>query len=382
MVSTQVGPRVKVFSAGDHAHAGEGRPLPNSFGTEAGDLLEFLLEKAGYTKDLEWECRIDKMQHCSPESRPIRIVGFKPFGVSLRVKPKENSTVDQLCTLLIPEGSGYSAKNLFEQLKVNEKSVSRFWRREQKDKPVTERYHIPPPPFQPLPLPQVIQPPQKQTPPNEVNHKAEEGDIAPRPVFDNLKFVYKNKAKLKFVLEKIHALSLDQSIRTKEDFLILLRGQCGWEKFLYRICTRAVNELVKNEYIFERVGDRNKIIGYMLTEKGLAVTGGTYAVKPAVIAPLDFSKILIEARAKAQELADAGARLEMNRDREIGIRAEIQRLQEEIKQIHEENQRVAKVISNSKEAYDLLNKVMGLITPLPLEGVRSAELPQGTPVKG
>jgi hypothetical protein len=379
---------VKVFAVGDHAHAGEGRPLPNSFGAESAELVKMLLEKAGYTKNLTWECRIDKMLHCSHDSRPIRIVGYKPYGVSMRVKPKDNSTVDQLCTLLIPSGSGYSAKNLFEQLKANEKSISRHWRKEQKEnrmagEPQTVNsplLNIPLPP--PLPAPALIE--EEPVPePVEQPVAAVEEDV---PEFKDLTALSKDKDKLKFVLRHIHMLSQDNSIKSKDEFIVLLRGQCKWEKFLVRICSRAVNELVKNEYVMECIGDRNKIIGYTLTQKGLGTIGisGPPKSKPAVLAPpvpppLDFAKLLITARSKAQELADAGARIESNRARESLLREEIRKMEQEIMQLRR-NKKVAQVIANSKEAYETLQNLLGLIMPLPMEGMRT-DTTQGSPVK-
>jgi hypothetical protein len=343
-------PTVKVFSAGDHFHADP---------VESSELIELLLNRSGYTKDINWECRIDKMKTCSnAHDRPVKVIGHKPFGVVLRVKPKTHGNVDHQVTLLIPEGSGYSAKNLFDQLKGVEKSINRQWRQQVKEeiKEAAPTLHIP-----------VIKEPIVELPVVE-NHVVEElkpeEPIRNGPVFKNLKGVCENPEKLKFVLEKIHKLVVLNVFHTKHDFIEGLKKECGWTNQLIRICSRVLSEFIRHEYIIEVINERNKIIGYEITRKGLALING--GIKLPEIKPtpeptiMDFAKALVEYQEKARELADVGAKLAVNNTKK-------QELQQEIDKIDKENAELTKVISHNRETYELLKKVMQNINVLSLE---------------
>ncbi len=361
--------RVHVFAAGTHSHAVPGGQIPNSFGSESEELIQAMLEKAGYTKDLTWEVRIDKMLHCSTESRPIRIQGYKPYGVSMRVKPQPFSTADQLVTLLIPDGSGYSAKNLFEQLRAMEKSVSRQWRKELNKKTTVEQVVV------------VNEPPVMSVPniekvlPDNIDLPL----VVARPTFKNLQGICKDHAKLKYALTAIYKLSKDDRISSKEQFLTAWRSECEFHKdnFPLRVCGRVIYELLRKDYIVELLS-AGRIVGYALAPSGKEFLGMELSQtekdekvlrrkKESPVAPLDYTRLLIDSREKAQELADAGAKLEQNQKRKDDLRLQMAVLQRDIEAIDKEDEIIGKVLSQNKEAFDLLKRLLGYVTVLPIE---------------
>jgi len=337
-------PVVKVFSAGEHYHAES---------EESTELINLLLERAGYTKkNLKWECRIDKMKHCSSNSAPIRVVSHKAYGVTLRVKPNTNGSVDQLITLMIPDGSNYSASNIFKQLKGVEKSISRQWRQDEKEKgkipvPVIPSEYID------KELPEV---PASEEPENIPQIQND------RPDFKNLKAIYNNQEKLKYVLQRIHKINILNIHRTKHDFIHAVMFECGWDKegHLPRICSRVLTKLAKTEYIMQ-VFEGNKIISYCLDNKGKEVLGEDIEVKEEPQVKLgvnDFVDLISNSRDKLQELANVGARLTANKRKK-------EELQGYIKKIDEENAELTKVLDQSKQSFDYLFGLEKLITPLP-----------------
>lgn len=353
---------VTVFAAGDHSHANSRANLPNSSEYETGEIIKFLLTKAGYTKSLDWQARIDKMLHCSPESRIVRCTGYKPFGVAMRVKPQAHSTVDQLITLLIPEGSGYSAENLFTQLKNNEKSVSRNWRKEMKDKVVEPLKISIPMAAIPAPAPVVTTKVEEESEPEQEQDE--------RPKFHNLKGVSKSTDKLRFVLEQINKIAeTNKFVRNKEDFINTLRGACGWTGFLFRICSRVMSELMDKGYVYEKIGDHHKIIGYALTPTGEAFIGLKQEPVKAMPPP-NFEWLLVSSRDKIQDLADAAARLNNNLSMKQKLREDIANLQQQIVKLEEEDQQIAKVLEQNQDAYNLLERLLSLVKPLPMKGVQ------------
>ena len=112
-------PTVVVKTGGTHQFGSPG---------EAAEFLDLFLEKAGFVKDYRWEARLEKTAHCSWDSPPARVVGYKHWVIYLRVKPSINATVDHFVSLLIPDGSGYAAETVYKQLKALVKSFNRFVR--------------------------------------------------------------------------------------------------------------------------------------------------------------------------------------------------------------------------------------------------------------
>lgn len=356
------GPNVKVFTAGDH-FAGMTNPA------ESKELLEALLNRAGYTKGYDWECRIDKQKHCSGESRPVRVIGYKSYGVILRVKPHTYSTIDYQMTLHIPQGSGYSAKNLFDQLKSNEKSISRIIRQQEhkeKKEPIMEVVvnNIPPAPSPYVkPAPVVVQ--------EEVESSSEY-----RPEFKNLQAVLKNVDKLRYILQKVKLVNGFDFCRNKLQFVETLKHECKWDKEGHSkgAVGRVLTELVKVDYLMETVNDRNRIIGYSLTQKALSFITSHKDDKPLPVPPappkkethIDIANTLINMRDKLQELADVANKITANN-------AEREELLRKAVSLEKENEELTQIMGHNKECQEILNKLGLLIAPLPIQGIRHTD---------
>jgi hypothetical protein len=122
-------PRVTIKGSGSH---------PGDDPGDAAGLLEQFLERAGYTKDLLWEARIEKTGQAPWDSPPVRIIGFKHWVIYVRVKPTIDADVDLYMSLLIPDSSGYAAEDVYRQLKANVKSFNRFVRTQESREKATE----------------------------------------------------------------------------------------------------------------------------------------------------------------------------------------------------------------------------------------------------
>lgn len=362
METAMVGPTVKVFTAGEH--------FGNSdLSGNAEEFVQQLLNRSGYTKEYCWECRVDKLRHCSSESRPIRVIGFKSYGVVLRVKPYLTAAVDHQMTLYIPEGSGYSAKNLFEQLRANEKSISRVIRQKGNEKENTVNTTQLHAPIQPAPAPAL---PAATT--TVKIHEPEEY----RPEFKTLQGVVKNNQKLKYVLQKIQVVNNYNFCRNKVQFTETLRHECKWDKEGHSkgAVGRVLTELVKKDYLMETINERNKLVGYTLTEKGyfFIEKAKDMPSPPPSIPPLkkeepkvDISAILVNMRGKLQELADVANKIASNNAQKV-------ELVERIARLDQENEELSKILHQNKEAQEALSKLGNLISPLPIQGLRSTEV--------
>jgi len=331
------GPTVKVFTAGDHFQ-GYDKPEKSS------EFVEALLQRCGYTKPYTWECRVDKLKHCSGESRPIRIVGFKNYGVILRVKPYLTAAIDFQMTLYIPTGSGYSAKNLFDQLKANEKSISRSIRQQEKKETQVHTTTVSPVKI----------------------HTPEETVIVEeyRPEFKTLQAVVKTHDKLKYILNKIKTVNAYDFCRNKVQFTETLRHECKWDKENHSkgAVGRVLSELVKHDYLMEVINERDKIIGYTITEKAEhLLKNHTIVVQPPKQqeSRVNIPLLLVSMREKLQELADVANKINTNNLQKAEFL-------EKISALDKENEELSQVMSQSKEVQDVLDKLGQLVVPLPI----------------
>ena len=283
----------------------------------------------------------------------------------MRLKPHVYATIDYQATLMIPQGSGYSSKNLFEQLRANEKSISRVIRqRENKEKEVPMIVnHIPP---APLPFVKPVEPE-----PETVSVVAEY-----RPTFNTLRGVAKNIDKLKYVLMRIkHVNSLD-FCRNKVQFTETLKHECKWDKEGHskNAVGRVLTELVKHDYLMETVNERDKIIGYSITRRGLEFIALHKDDKPHPEreAPrkeevkVDISVTLINMRDKLQDLTDAANKIAANN-------AEREELLRKVGLLDAENAELSKIMESNKECQDVLHKLGELIIPFKVHGTRHSD---------
>ncbi len=378
-------PTVVVKTGGTHQFGSPG---------EASEFLDLFLEKAGFIKEFRWEARLEKTAHCSWDSPPVRVVGYKHWVIYLRVKPSINATVDHFVSLLIPDGSGYGAETVYRQMKGLVKSFNRFVRtaghRKKIMEPAMDREAIPTIPS-PAPSPPEIGEFAANGLPAEgdnhtldaapLNGEALNGDAAPAeaaeaeptPVFDSLAGVTRHPEKLRYVLTHIDRVST-LGLRDALTFKKTLRRECGWTNHPLRATSLILAWLVKHGYV-EKILDENEVVtNYALTMRGQACiavgpqteSAGTAqrpAPKPAAPRPepvIDTGALLIRFREKAQELADAGGRLEANRNK-------YRELQLQIKQLDDEYQEIAKLLLANREASVLLARLLEIQGSVPIK---------------
>jgi hypothetical protein len=390
-------PRVTIKAGGSHSFDEPG---------EAASFLEQFLERAGYSKDLYWEARIERTGQTPWDSPPVRIIGFKHWVIYVRVKPTIDATVDHFMSLLIPDNSGYSAEEVYRQLKSNVKSFNRFVRTHgarQKatepgmttdelptvqsnlstQTPVAEREQSPPPAAAaaapvpastPSPLPAPA--PAPSAPQRPVLDAASSG-----LEFETLTGVTRHPEKLRYVLTFIdHVSKLEPG--SAMGFKKALRKAAGWSNQPIRAVALVLAWLCKHDYVSKVCDDHDQVINYRLTPRGgaLALAGlgaasgpvpGSTGVpsgartrdepRPAARAlpDLDPGTLLIRFREKAQELADAGRRLEANREK-------YREMQANLKQLDEEYNEIARILVANREASALLSRLLELQGSVPM----------------
>lgn len=112
---------VTIDSAGDHSF--DLVHLRRSGGEE---LIQLLLNKAGYGSPVEWQVRVNKKQHCSGMTPPVSVIRYNEWGIYVRIKPGDNNTCHNI-TILVPKG--YVACEIYKKIKTVEKLFNRNWRK-------------------------------------------------------------------------------------------------------------------------------------------------------------------------------------------------------------------------------------------------------------
>lgn len=112
---------VVIESAGDH-----GFDLPHLKRSGGEELIQRLLEKAGFETSIEWRVRVNEKQPCSGMTPPVTVIRYKEWGVYLRIKPGDNNTCHNV-TLLI--SGDFTASEVYSKLDSVRKSFNRNWRK-------------------------------------------------------------------------------------------------------------------------------------------------------------------------------------------------------------------------------------------------------------
>jgi hypothetical protein len=381
-------PIVVVKTGGTHQFGSPG---------EAAEFLDLFLEKAGFVKEYRWEARLEKTAHCSWDSPPARVVGYKHWVIYLRVKPSINATVDHFVSLLIPDGSGYAAETVYKQLKALVKSFNRFVRtnghRKKGLEPIMAHDAIPtvlsPAPFGPaveaVPLNGHLLPPHDAAASlgerKPLNGDASVPDLPmddaaeaePAPALDSLAGVTRHPEKLRFVLtfvDKVSRLGCRDALSFKK----VLRRECDWGNHPLRATSLILAWLVKHGYVAKIFDENDVVLNYTLTPRGQSLIADGAALesmpgtapRPAPkLSPLkpepevDPGLLLIRFRETAQELADAGRRLETNREK-YGA------LQSEMKLLDNEYHEITKLLLANRESAVLLSRLLDIqnVTPI------------------
>lgn len=116
-------PTVLLETAGTHSF-----DLAHMLRSGAQELVQQLLEKAGFKEDAPWRVRIDKKQPCSGLTSPVSVTGYKMWGISIRIKPGDNNTCH---TTTIMPPPGLICPSIYRKIKAIEKSFNRNWRKKE-----------------------------------------------------------------------------------------------------------------------------------------------------------------------------------------------------------------------------------------------------------
>lgn len=327
-------PKVSIQSAGDHFFD------IDHIRREGGEeLLESLLEKANYSG--EWKARVEKKLSCGAHTPPLAVVGYKPWGVYIKIKPGDNNTC-HYCTLLM--ASGFTGEKVFNSFKDKIKSINRNWRKGEREDVAPSiplvHHHV-------LPIP-IVKEEKKEENPVLVESLPMKQPVE-EITFKTLKGIAKNGIKLGFVLKKIQEICSLGITKSKKDFVEMLQKACNWEPHKLNAVGRVVFELCKFNYLLEVRNDRNKIKDYCLTKEGLNLVGKEEVKQQRKhVETIDKGQFIIQFREKAQEIADAGLKLESNRKKYL-------ELEEEMKKLNSEYQEIVNLISQNSE----IKKILG-----------------------
>ena len=153
-----------------------------------------------------------------------------------------------------------------------------------------------------------------------------------------------------------------------------LRRECGWTNHPLRATSLILAWLVKHGYVAKVFDENGVVTNYMLTTRGQGFVSTDARAEPSAPQPrpapkpaapkpepvIDHGDLLIRFRDKAQELADAGRRLEMNRQK-------YRELQGQIKQLDEEYQEIAKLLLVNREATSLVARLLEIQGSVPIK---------------
>ncbi|HVS39150.1 MAG TPA: hypothetical protein VMS17_26565 [Gemmataceae bacterium] len=365
-------PPVIVKTGGTHQFGSPG---------EAAEFLGVFLGKAGFVKEFSWEARLEKTAHCSWDSPPVRVVGYKHWVIYLRVKPSINATVDHFVSLLIPDGSGYAAEAVYRQLKGLVKSFNRLVRSNGHKKktlePVMDREAISEVPaaapagssqeaaaIDGVPADGLPEPTAafNGAAVHGVPPSAEEAE--PAPTYGSLAGVTRHPDKLRYVLTHIDRVS-QLGLRDALSFKKTLRRECEWTNHPLRATSLILAWLVKHGYAAKVFDENDMVVNYTLTPRGQGFLSSEAAGQPRPTPlrpapPIDHGELLIRFREKAQELADAGRRLEANRHK-------YRELQAQMKQLDDEYREIADLLLVNREATSLLARLLEIQGSVPVK---------------
>ena len=195
--------------------------------------------------------------------------------------------------------------------------------------------------------------------------------------FETLTGVTRHPEKLRYVLTFVDQVS-KVAPGSAMAFKKALRKAAGWSNQPIRAVALVLAWLCKHDFVVKIKDDQDMVVNYRLTPRGasLAFSGLGAAsgpapetqafdeqqssqVRGASMPDSDPGTLLIRFRDKAQELANAGQRLEANREKYRELQAELKRLDEEYNEI-------AHVLVANRESSALLCRLMELQGPVPL----------------
>jgi DNA-binding MarR family transcriptional regulator len=347
------GPTVVVEAPGEH-----GFDMPKLKNADL--LIRYALIRAGYTRELLWRATIAKQLHCSPQTPPLRVVAYKPWGVVLKVKPYDHDTSHHVVNLAVPDGSGYRAESAFKQLQGIEKKVQPGWLNQARNIKTPTR-----PPEEPkmnapavvaVPVPVApVKPPTNGHHTNGVHKEphvnrltvAPEQPVKPpqqayvlgkpdKPELNNLQridFDNKKFAWVAWATEETNKLGLRIESQWKEEF----RKIAEFMRFSRNAVGQMFRSLVEEGLVIETATERGRIIGFTLTDKGRTIYHFACPKTPAEPPkPPDPGKVMLAAVSSVRALEAGLSSLERNRKRREELLRQKDLLDLEIRKLDEE----------------------------------------------
>lgn len=294
---------VIIESAGDHSF-----DLPHLRRSGGEELIQLLLEKAGFKILADWRVRVNEKQRCSGMTPPVSVIRYKEWGVYVRIKPGDNNTCHNV-TLLIP--TGHSAGEVFGKLKAVEKSFNRNWRKA--DSVVTDDVS------NSLKVTEVVQVADSVM--SQVIEELEDDqDVGEEVVLPATRFnvtaFLANADNLKAICLTVHALG-GSRYRNHAQFMASLCESLGVKMDGRQ--SGAMMRSVANRDLVRKSYDGGRHIGYSLTKKGMALIKDDLAapspdddaqeIKPST-KPLNRAKLLRDLGPLATDISHAAARLQ------------------------------------------------------------------------
>ena len=300
--------------------------------------LERFLEMVGYPADQDWELRIKGHGHTKPTSPPVVVVGFRRPAILVRIKISLHSGNYLEGTLQVPEGSDLNPREVAQKLRNNVKPFNRFARSHNLAKNDIESSMNA----------QSIQPDGTVTDPSGAGAAPAEAGPSNELEFDTLTGVTRHPEKLRYVLTFV-----DQASKTAPGsamgFKKALRKAAGWQDQPIRAVALVLAWLCKHGYVVKIRDQHDQVINYRLTPRGASLafsgmgaasgpapvplSGSSEIFLPPMVGEFDPGTLLIRFREKAQELADAGRRLEENRTKYRDLQVQLKQLDEEYNEI-------------------------------------------------
>ncbi|MBI1916477.1 MAG: hypothetical protein HYS12_17345 [Planctomycetes bacterium] len=324
---------VVIEAAGDHAF--DLGHLRRQGGEE---LLLRLLHEAGLD-DRRWRLRVEKKVACGAETRPVTVVGFKPWCCYVKIKPGDNNS-GHYCSLLMPDGLRGEA--VYEALKGAEERIDRNWRNGPKEPMELARLASVAPDDRGAEAPAA---PGPDEPAEDVAAPGGTGTSGPpveEPGRGDLRSWGKEPEKIRLVLLATHEVEQAGPWPARDDFVSAVADRLGWKDVDRHAIGRVFAVLVRGKYLCQaRRGSRGA--GYTLTDKGRQLIQDLMAPPtpptpptppPAPAPPVSAAAVVAEQLSQglegfAQRFTEASQRLRAIRSRRAELLAEITQLDEE-----------------------------------------------------
>jgi hypothetical protein len=233
---------VSIESAGDHAF-----DLTHLRQEGGADLVALLLAEADITEG-SWRLRVEKKFACGAETRPVAVIGAKPWCCYLKIKPGDNNSAHS-CSLLMP--AGFRGDAVYEALKKVEGRIDRNWsngRGKAVVTPAPDREDAPRLPA-PEPAAEVVAP--------------LAGEV---PAQSTLRKWTKDVDRTQFTLLAIHELQQSGERLERDAFVTRLADALGWTGQSRHQMGGVFTTLVR-QGLLENVYEGSKKLGYALTAK-------------------------------------------------------------------------------------------------------------------